>query len=72
MCNPPISPKIISWAEDSAAAPHSLYLELFILEDSSENLPFPLPKMESVSYSSFAKEVLFCQYNGPWDVSGES
>lgn len=37
-----------------------------------KSLPFPLPKMESVSYSSFAKEVLFCQYNGPWDVSGKS
>lgn len=41
ICNPPIIPKRISWAEDSAAAPHSLYLELFMQEDSSEKSSLP-------------------------------
>lgn len=43
--NPPISPKSVSWAGDSVAQPHSLYLELFIQEDSSGRaFPSPCPK----------------------------
>jgi len=76
--DPPVIPKRISWARDSAAT-QDAWMSLQGCSSFSvswapysrtavEESSLPPPQKESLSCTSSATEVLFCQYNGPWDV----
>lgn len=72
VCIPPISPKRISWAGDCGCTAFTVSWALHPGGQQWKSPPFPLPKKESLSHTSIAAEVLFCQYSGPWDVNGKS